>query len=432
MIIANTILNNRPTDIWIKGNTIERIADHDAQLVEQAVGEEVIDGTDTAAFPSFGNAHTHAAMSLFRGFGDDLPLQEWLTTKIWPNEAHLDGEICYWGAKLACLEMIKSGTTAFNDMYFYLPETAQAVNEMGLRATLGITGFDFFDNAKAEELKQLYRNTEKLMAEWGCEDSLIRFCAAPHAIYTVSGPTLRWISDWAREHDALYHIHLSETEQEVTDCINQHGLRPVQYLQQQGVVIDNRFIAAHALWLDPTEIDILGQGGATVVHNPNSNLKLGSGHAFQYTELKKAGCNVAFGTDGCSSSNNLDMVEATKTASLLQKGWRHDTTTLPAQEALQAASRNGMKAMRINAGEIAVGMQADILLADLRNIAFIPRHSNITNNFVYAAHGDCVKTLIGNGRVLMRDRVVPGEEEIFEQIARIIQRPIEYAKEHNL
>lgn len=426
LFIHNVLVDDKAVDITIDGSHILSIAPCPNPCHLPSRHGEVLDGTGMAAFPGLVNCHTHAAMSLFRGFGDDLPLQEWLHNKIWPNEKHLDDDIVYWGSRLACLEMIKSGTTCFNDMYFFQQATARAVSDSGMRAVLALTGMDFFNEAQAEQLKQRCQDWEHVLTpdcrSASCREGSLRYALAPHAIYTVSGPTLQWLKAFADEHELLLHIHLSETETEVNDCIKAHGLRPVAYLRQLGLLAPTT-ILAHALWIDDEEIKMIADSQTKVVHNPNSNLKLASGFRFRYNELRNAGVTVALGTDGCSSSNNLDMMEAAKTMSLLQKGWRGDPTALPADEALQVATRNGATALNLNAGMLQAGMLADLFLVDLNNTAFVPNHHSVSN-LIYAAHGDCVDTTIINGQMAMRHRRVPQEEEIVREARRAARRLI--------
>lgn len=419
ILIHNVSLNGIASDILIEG---ARIASVTPTGTTSPYHDITIDGTGKAAFPGLVNCHTHAAMSLFRGYGDDLPLQKWLTTKIWPNEAHLDEDIIYWGTRLACLEMIKSGTTCFNDMYFFPRQVARAVLDSGLRAVVGTTTIGNDMDAIRSAHASLERDILDFQSPSPEGDTPISFAVAPHAIYTVGPDTLQWIHHFALEHDLLYHIHVSETLTEVDDAKRLYGLSPVQHLAKLGV-LSSTTIAAHCVWLSPDDIRLLGQHDVRIVHNPNSNLKLGSGHEFKYKELSNAGSIVTLGTDGCSSSNNLDMIEAAKVASLLQKGWRRDTTILPVSETFQMASLNGARALRIDAGEIAPGRLADLFLVNLDNLAFVPNNDTLSN-LIYAAHGDCVDTLICGGRILMRHRQVADEQEIIRQARRVVQRLI--------
>ena len=415
IFIKNILLDEQRTNIVIDQNIITGIG----KQLQMPVNAICIDGSHLAAFPALANCHTHAAMTLFRGFGDDHPLNEWLNNYIFPKEKELTAERVYWGTRLACLEMIKSGTSCMNDMYYFTPEVIQAVADSGIRATLGYSVSDMFDSQKAETCKQVYRELEPLMQD--SHHGRIHYSAAPHSIYTVSDTMLKWLSDYAQEHDMLYHIHMSETTKEVDDCLKQYGCRPYQYLDKMGILEQcrDRFIGAHSLWLSGDEIELMGSYAINVVHNPNSNLKLGSGHAFLLKELSRQGVNITLGTDGCSSSNNLDMIEAAKVMALLQKGWRKDPTILDAHEALSIATLNGYKAQRFNGGRLEVGALADIMLVDLNNIAFIPNNDTLSN-LIYSAHGDCVDTLICDGELLMQNRIVADEDTIITNISRLI------------
>jgi len=410
ILIKGVLLNDAVKDVYIEKNEIRHIG---TDLQVQA--DQVIDGKRKALIPGFVNAHTHAAMTLFRGFGDDMALMPWLEQKIWPNEDKLTYEDMYWGTKLACLEMIKSGTTTFSDMYHQYEATADAVEEMGMRALVAGACFDGFNPKLAERCK---RENEKLMAEVvGNYSDRIRYAAGPHAIYTVSGELLKWIHSFTAEHDAPVHLHLAETEGEVQDSVKKFGLTPVRYLNKLGV-LSPRLIIAHGIYVDDDEIRMLADHDVKVVHNPASNMKLASGIRFKFCEMRKAGVTVALGTDGCSSSNNLDMVEAMKLASLLGKAWRKDPEAIPAGEIFKAATEAGASAIGLKAGRIAEGYLADLCLVDLNIPAFIPNH-NFVSNLVYAANGSCIDTVICDGKILMQDKKIPGEEEIMERTAEL-------------
>lgn len=408
LVISNVALEGKPVDIVINDGIIEAIHPHNPQL--SIPHSLIIDASGKAAFPTFANLHTHAAMTLLRGYGNDVPLQSWLNDWIWPKEKLLTDEHIYWGVRLACLEMLRSGTTAFADMYFFLPAAAQAVHDSGLRALLGDT---VFGDAEAMADAASYK-----VPDW--QDDRVRYAVAPHAIYSVSETGLRRVAHYCKANNLLCHIHMSETAEEVANCLRQHGCRPYEYLERIGVLeqLDHRIIGAHSLHLSPEEMRLMARYGVVAVHNPNSNLKLGSGHQFQYKELRQAGVRVALGTDGCASSNNLDMLEAAKTMSLLQKGWRNDPTVMPAAETLQVASRNGFEALGINAGEVAVGRLADLMLVDLNHWAMVP-DTDTRANLLYAAHSDAIDTVICNGRILMRNRQVAGEAEVIAAVRRI-------------
>ncbi len=410
ILIERVLLDDRERDIIIDGNEIAAITEAGRGRATAGATDILIDGQHKAAIPGLFNGHTHAAMTLLRGYADDMPLHEWLTTKIWPLEARMTEEDVYWGTKLACLEMIKSGTTFFNDMYWYWASSARAVAESGIRGMLSAVFIDSFDSAQAQ--KQITRN-EALYHEWTRRSDRVMFALGPHALYTVSEESLCWARDFSQQHDLLVHIHLSETEAEVEQCQERYGMRPVEFLDKIGF-LSHRTIACHGVHLSNNEIALLKQHDVKLVHNPASNMKLASG-TLPYAELKAAGLyqNIALGTDGCASNNNLDLFEEMKIASLVHKTVSGDPTCMSAADAFGLATRNAARIFRVNAGEIAVGKLADITLLDLRQAALVPNH-NLISNIVYAANGGCVDTVICDGRVLMEERTIEGEAEIVE------------------
>ena len=416
IILKSVVLDEQDVDINIEGNIIKHITPT-GKASEYCVDnscqdlDTVIDCCKKAVIPGLMNMHTHAAMTLFRGFGDDMPLMSWLEEKIWPNEAKLTHDDVYWGAKLACVEMLRSGTTTFFDTYYKLDATAQAVEEMGLRAVLSEACFDHFNPELAERGKQ---NIIKRFTEEKPYSERVRYALGPHAIYTVSGELLRWSSDFAKDNDTLMHLHLAETENEVVQCRERFGTTPVRYLQKLGI-LSPRLVIAHVLYVDDEEIRILADNGVKVVHNPASNMKLASGYKFKYKEMRDAGITVALGTDGCSSSNNLDMIEAMKLASLLGKVWRKDAEALTCGEMLYSATEAGADIIGTNSGRIKEGCLADLCLIDLNIPAFTPNF-NFVSNLVFAANGSCVDTVICDGKIVMRDKKVPGEDEIMDKV----------------
>jgi 5-methylthioadenosine/S-adenosylhomocysteine deaminase len=405
ILIKNCILNGKIQNIYIEDNRITQIGYENS-------ADKIIDGTNKIALPPFFNAHTHAAMTLFRGYGDDIPLQKWLEEKIWPNEARLTREDVYIGSKLACLEMIKTGTTFFNDMYWHLLGTKKAVDESGIRAELNLVFIDMFDQEKAKEQIEL---NEELIGKSERFSPRIRLSIGPHAIYTVSLKSLQWAKDIADKYGYRIHIHVSETEKEVNDCIAKHGKRPIEYLNDIGILGKN-MIACHAVWLNDKEIELLGANNATVVHNPVSNMKLSVGKAFPYQKLKQAGVNICLGTDGAASNNNLDMFESMKFAALLQKFATNEPTIMPAQEVFDMATINGAKAFGIDIG-IQEGRLADLILVDIKNPHMIPGHDAISN-IVYSANGSCVDTTICDGKILMQNRKVTWEDDILRKAGK--------------
>ncbi|MFH0862714.1 MAG: amidohydrolase [Candidatus Altiarchaeota archaeon] len=405
ILLKDVLLDGKRTGILLDGNTIREIG-------EETRGDETIDCRGKAAIPGLINTHTHSAMTLLRGHADDMDLQQWLEKHIWPIEAKLTEDEVYWGARLACLEMIKTGTTCFNDMYWHLPGTAKAVEDSGIRAVLSSVFIDLFDPKKA---RQRIREEEKLV-EGARTGDRIRLALGPHAIYTVSEESLRWNKAYADKKGLIIHIHLSETKKEVDDCIRARGKRPAEYLDEIGFLGPN-VVCAHCVWLDREEMHTMGKRGAKVAHCPTSNMKLSVGAAMDYASLRKEGVTVSLGTDGASSNNSLDMFQSMKFAALLQKHHYNDTTLLPADEALKMATAEGAKALGLNAGAIREGALADIALIDLKRPEMTPLH-HLASNIVYAANGGCVDTLICDGKVLMRGRIVDGEDDVLERTGK--------------
>ncbi|SDN70377.1 5-methylthioadenosine/S-adenosylhomocysteine deaminase [Desulfonauticus submarinus] len=414
ILIKDVFLEEKKVDILIQGEIIQKI---DSQI--ECKVKKVIDGQKKVALPTFFNVHTHAAMTLLRGYADDLELHSWLNDYIWPFERKLTYEDVYVGTKLACLEMIKTGTTFFCDMYWHPLAAKQAVEEMGLRAAISTVFVDFGDNKKASEFK---KRTEKFFTD-NKDSDLVQFILGPHAIYTVSKESLIWLKDFAIEHDILIHIHLAETKKEVEDCVNEHGLTPVNYLDSIGF-FDAKVLAAHGVWVGSEEIEILKRKNVCIAHVPLSNMKLASGICSFY-KMYKNGILAGLGTDGCASNNNLDMFEEMKFTSLLAKVNSMDPTIFKAKEIFDIATSNGADIFNFRAGRIKEGFLADLMLVDLENFLMVPNH-NLYSNLVYSAQGRCVDTVICNGKVLMENKVVPGEKEIIaeakESVAKILER----------
>nr|WP_311466857.1 amidohydrolase [uncultured Porphyromonas sp.] len=419
ILIKNVLHQDKLTDVLIEGNRIARIASG----ISAPAGAEVLDGTDKAIIPGFINTHTHASMTLFRGYGDDLPLMTWLEDYIWPVEAQMTAHDVYVGARLACLEMLRSGTTCFLDMYMHPLETAKAVEEMGLRAHLSYTLFDQGNAERAElDRKRSYEYFDRFKEF----SDRITFTLGPHAIYTVSGEQLQFCHQFAVEHNVKIHLHLSETKGEIDGCVRQHGLTPVRYLEKLGILSEH-LVLAHVVWIDDEEMDLLAKYNVSVVHNPASNLKLASGYAFKYEEMKRRGIRIGIGTDGCSSSNNLDMVVAMKLASFLGKGWRFDSTACKADDIFASATSVGADILGIPAGRVEEGALADVCLVDLNTPELVPLNS-LTSNLVYATSGSsCVDTVIVDGRILMRDKYVPGQEAIIAEAREVARRLFKHA-----
>ncbi|MFA5204495.1 MAG: amidohydrolase [Lentisphaeria bacterium] len=413
LLITNVRHDGRTHDILIENDRIARIGPR-----LKVRGARRLDGDGMTVLPSLFNAHTHAAMTLLRGYADDMFLHEWLETKIWPLEARLTEEDVYVGARLACLEMIRCGVTFFNDMYWHWRGTARAAEEMGVRALVAPVIIDLGDVARAKAAKQEILN---LLENCGGFSRRLRFAFGPHAIYTVSGDTLRWLSETARNNGVKIHLHLSETDREVQDCVNAHqGLRPVEYLDSLGV-LGPELIAAHGVHLNAREIEILARRGVAVAHMPESNMKLSVGGILPYTELRLAGVPVLLGTDGACSNNSLDLFQSLKFAALAAKHDSNDPTCLPAAEAWTMATRRAATVFGVDAGVVEVGRLADLILVDTRRPEFTPGF-NLMSDLVYAANGYCVDTTLCDGRVLMHRRRVSGEQAILAAARRTARR----------
>ena len=315
ILLKNIQLDGAPVNIYIQGQRIHRILP--SREMTDLVADETVDCTGKAVIPGFINMHTHAAMILLRGITEDVPLDRWLS-KIWAMEAKMDEEFIYWGTKAACLEMIRSGTTTFNDMYWFAPYARQAAVEMGIRPYISFVILDQFDKAIAEKQRRKCIELYERSQQW---DEASHLAMSVHAVYTVSEEMIRWASQFAVDHGMKLHIHISETELENINCMKAHGgLSPTEYLDSLGV-LGPHVVAAHTIWLSDNDVQILGRHRVNCVHNINSNAKLASGYRFRYDDLKNAGANICLGTDGASSSNNLDMLETMKTTALFQKAW---------------------------------------------------------------------------------------------------------------
>jgi 5-methylthioadenosine/S-adenosylhomocysteine deaminase len=370
--------------------------------VAPAPGEETLDAAGAILVPPLVNGHTHAAMTLFRGSGGDLPLMPWLEERIWPVEARLEPEDVYWGARLACLEMVRSGTTRFWDMYWHPEVTARAVADAGMRAAIGAPFFDRGRDAAA--MRAEAREHLDLLEGLG---GPIAPALAPHSIYMVSEESLRFIAELSAERDAPVQIHLSETAPEVEDCIAQHGVRPAAYLDALGLLTE-RTLLAHGVWLDEDELALVAARGATVVSNPAANMKLAVGKVFDYPSARAAGVRVGLGTDGAGSNDSLDLLADLKLFALAQRHAAADATAIAGGDAWSIAT--GAAAPLLGATPLEVGAPADFLLLDpaAPELAIGDLHADL----VYAADRTAIDTVVVAGRVLMRGGVQPERDEV--------------------
>jgi 5-methylthioadenosine/S-adenosylhomocysteine deaminase len=351
--------------------------------------------------PGLINAHTHAAMALFRGLADDLPLEEWLNSHIFPAEKHLDYQFVYWGTRLAVAEMLLSGTTTFCDMYLFTDAVAQAAVDTGIRAVVGEVLYDFPSPNYGKPENGL-KFTEELCQTYEGHPR-VRVAVEPHAVYTCSPDLLEKSKALADKHKTRWIIHLSETAREVADCLEHYGATPVGHLHRLGLLTGNT-VADHAVALTDRDMDLLAASGAGVVHCPESNMKLASGMA-PVADLLARGVPLSLGTDGCASNNNLDMLSEMDTAAKLAKVRGLDPTALPAREALTLATRQGARVLGLEdeTGRLAPGLKADLVVIDLDQPHLTPIYDPYSH-LVYAATGADVQTVIVEGRILVEDR----------------------------
>ncbi len=400
MIIKNVNLRGAICNIKIENDKFVDI-NYKGELDDS----EIIDGSGKAILPSYYNGHSHAAMSLLRGYADDMELMTWLNDHIWPMEAKFTSEHIDAGVRLAVLEMIKSGTTYFNDMYWDIPTTAKIVEEMGIRATLSVA---FIENGNQQEVEDKFTLLESLLKE---NYKGVNLAIAPHAIYTVSDKLYKRCKEFANANNILMHTHLAETEFEYNEALKKYGMSPVKYLDSLGV-LDHNTIAAHMVHLSDEDVKIVADKGVACIHNPRSNMKLSSGH-FNLARLKKAGCRIALGTDGAASNNNLSMIEEMRFAALLSKHYS-EPQDITAEYIYNLASANGAEIFGINAGKIENGYLADAILVDMSNERLVPSY-NLISDMVYSADSSCVDTVMCGGRILMQNRKVEGEKQIIQQ-----------------
>ena len=393
-IISNEI---KKSSLLIQNDKIVEISDK--LSVNDA--DEVINASGKVLIPGLVNTHTHLSMTLMRGLADDMPLDTWLNNYIWPVEAELNPEYCYAGALVACAEMIRSGTTCFNDMYFYMDHVAKAADEAGLRGIISHGMIDFGDEDKRrQEFKESIRIIKKCH---NTGNGRIQVAFGPHSPYTCSQELLSQVKRKASKYGVRIHIHVSETQKEVFDILEAHGKRPFEYLDELGF-LGSEVTAAHAVWLSKNEIDIIKHSEVKLSHNPSSNMKLSSGVSPVSGLLNKDVC-VSIGTDGPASNNNMDMFEEMKITALLPKVTTMDPTVLNAEEVFKMATINGAKSLGLEdqIGSIEVGKKADITLIDARSPQLTPFRNPISH-IVYSANGGNVDTVICNGEILMKNR----------------------------
>ena len=409
---ANTLLENSAIAID-KGRILDLLPIADAREKYSASASHVLPGH--ILMPGLINAHTHASMSLLRGLADDLPLMQWLEEHIWPAESrHVDEEFIKDGTQLAIAEMLRSGTTCFNDMYFYPDITAKAAINTGIRSVVGLIVLDFPSvwASNADE----YINKGLEVNDHVRDEDLVSTAFAPHAPYTVSDKPLQHIQMLSNELDIPIHMHVHETIDEINQGLKSHGMRPIERLKQLGLLTPN-LLAVHMTHLEQHEINTIAESGVHVVHCPESNLKLASGFC-PVDKLAKTGVNIALGTDGAASNNDLDMCSELRTAALLAKGVANNASTLPAMKALEMATINGARALGLdnNIGSLVVGKAADIIAFDIDTIETQPLY-NPASQLVYAGGRDKITDVWVNGQHLLANRKLTrmDQQEILEK-----------------
>jgi len=380
-------------DILIKNNLIEKIG----KITEEA--DEVIDCSEFIAMPGLINMHTHSSMNIMKGIAEELPFFKWLD-KLIQTESKLTKKELYEGALLACREMIRTGTTTFNDMYTDLEQTVKAVKETGIRAYLS---WGIVDEDKTNQKGNPLNNAENFIKQTIQENNkLIKAGAGPHAIYSTKPELIKQSKKLANKYNTFMHIHASETRKEVKDCYYNYNMRVIELLDSINVLDENTCLA-HVGWITKKEAKIISEKKATVILNPTSNMKLGTGGNPPLPELLKYGANVTIGTDSTVSNNSLDMFEAMKYTALLQKHMRWDSSIITAQQVIDFATINAAKFLKLNAGSIEEGKIADLILIDLKEPNLQPIN-NIIANIVYSANGNCVNTTIINGKIKMKNK----------------------------
>jgi 5-methylthioadenosine/S-adenosylhomocysteine deaminase len=392
-----------PGAVAIDGRDIAAV-DAPAAIAAKFAAAESLDASGHIVLPGLINAHTHAPMVLYRGLADDLALMEWLQKYIFPAEAKtVSPEFVRAGTRLAALEMIQSGTTAYADMYYFEEEIARATREAGLRGVLGQTIIQF-PVPDAKTPSEGIARAEAFLRDWAGDDLVVP-AIAPHAMYTLDTATLRAIRAVADREHAPVIIHLAETRDEVDMARQKYKATPAAYLESIGFW-GPRTLAAHGVWLTPADVRLLARRRVGVAHNPESNMKLASGTA-PVPGMRTAGIAVGLGTDGAASNNDLDMFEAMRQAGFLHKLQSGDPRTLPARAALEMATIDGARALGLDReiGSLEAGKRADLIVVSTASARQTPMYDPLSH-LVYATHGDDVRTTIVNGRILMRDRKV--------------------------
>ena len=382
--------------------------------------DRVIEGNGNLVIPAFYNTHCHSAMTLFRGYGDDLPLQRWLEERIFPAEDKLTSESVYYGSMVAIAEMIRNGTVSFSDMYFFLDDTARAVEESGVKANLSRSIVSFDPNIDCDNDSRIKEAIDVFDRLNGKADGRIKIDMSLHAEYTNVEKCCRYLGAIAKEKGTGMQVHVSETAKEHDECIARHGVTPTKFFLETGV-LDVPVTAAHSVWVDDEDIAIMAEKGVSVAHNPVSNLKLGSG-IMPYKKMKDAGVNITLGTDGAASNNRLSVLREMQFAALIHKGNDLDPSVTLAADMIKIATRNGAKAQgRLDCGDVAMGKRADLLLVDMSHFNNIPSY-NFESTVCYSMTEENIKMTMCDGNILYEDGAYTtiDEEKLKAEAKRVI------------
>lgn len=382
--------------IYIEDDIIKEVGKGEYTKDVTGTDINIIDGKGYLTMPGLINCHTHAAMTLLRGYGEGLPLMKWLNEKIWPMESKFNEKHIEVGTKLAFIEMLRSGTTTFNDMYFYQDKVLEAAKEFKIRAVLGIP---LIGEEWGNQLKQAVELMKKVESEKSDEYSAVKSMFAPHSAYTLSYDALVQIGEAAKQHKKDIHIHISETADETAIIKNKYDMTVCELLEKTGI-FNSRVVGAHCVHLNDGDVEIIKNHEVSPVYNSQSNMKLASGVA-RVAEMNSKGINVCIGTDGTSSNNNLNMFEEMETGAMLQKLWYNDTTKIDAETMIRFATVNGAKALGWdNLGKLKEGYKADIIMLNLSKAHMHPIY-DINSNIVFSANGSEVETVLVDGKLIM-------------------------------
>jgi len=409
-ILDENYVSREDMYIGIKDEIIDYIGT-DEPLIDYG---EQYDGRGKLLMTGFVNSHAHSPMTLMRGYGENLVLQDWLNKKIFPFEAKLDRNAVYWGTMLAMAESLKFGIVSTTDMYYFCQDIAKAVIESGAksnisRSIVNISGQDLWLMTSSEEMMALYNNFNNIA------NGRIKVDMSLHAEYTSDSNTVKQLAEYTKKIGANMHVHVSETKLEHEECKQRHGMTPVQYLNNGGL-FDTNTTAAHCVWIEGEDFDILKEKGVTVASNPISNLKLASG-VCNIPKLLKMGINVAIGTDSVASNNSLNFIEEMKVFAIASKGQYGDPTAVTPEQTLKAATLGGFRAQgRDDCGVMSKGYKADLVVLDL-NVAHMHPTHNLLNNVVYSADGSDVLLTMVDGKILYEKgeyKTIDIEKTIFE------------------